>query len=53
MGHVYASAETRVDAAGVCHGPLDARAVAATVKSDDLAPGSDHALVWARLELLR
>lgn len=51
MDRIYASPGIRVLAAGVCHGPLDTAAVAATVKGDDLAPGSDHALVWARLAL--
>lgn len=51
MDRVYASPAARVTAAGVCHGPLGGEVLVRATKGTKLAPGSDHALVWAELAL--
>lgn len=50
MDRIYASRDIPVIRAGVCHGPMTADEVAEPGRHC-LAPGSDHALVWAELGL--
>jgi hypothetical protein len=49
MDRIYASPDLSVRRAGICHGHLDASAVAELEKGTHLCVGSDHALVWAEL----
>jgi hypothetical protein len=49
MDRIYASPGAEVLAAGVCHGTLDPAGLRKAHKGEPLAPGSDHALVWAEL----
>lgn len=51
MDRIYASPEIEILEAGVCHGRLSGEELATATKGTNLAPGSDHALVWARLDL--
>lgn len=50
MDRIYASSDVRVLQAGVCHGDLTGDQLRVAVKGDRLAPDSDHAMVWARIE---
>jgi hypothetical protein len=50
MDRIYVSEDIGVLRAGVCHGPCDPAAPYRRNKNR-LAPGSDHALVWAELDL--
>ncbi|MGH9011588.1 MAG: hypothetical protein ACRDYF_17350 [Acidimicrobiia bacterium] len=52
MDRIYASPEIPILRAGVCHGSMTRDDVMRPGRHH-LAPGSDHALVWAELDLTR
>jgi hypothetical protein len=51
MDRIYASTDLPVRRAGICHGRLSAAEVAHLQKGTSLCVRSDHALVWADVEL--
>ena len=51
MDRIYASPDLGVMAAGICHGDLDAGEVRALRKGSSPFCRSDHALVWAEIDI--